>query len=55
MSGGRKVEGDIAIGVTQSQVDLWVREGVQEDAEGVWVACLGCVVEGGIAFEILKV
>ena len=53
MGGGREVEGYVAIGVTQSQVDLWVREGVQEDAEGVWMACLGCVVQGGVTFEIL--
>jgi hypothetical protein len=53
MGGGGEVEGDVAIGVTQSQVDLWVRQGVHEDAEGVWMACLGCVVQGGVTFEIL--
>lgn len=55
MSGGREIEGNIAVGVSQSQVNLWVREGLQEDAKGVWMACLSSVVEGCVAFEILKV
>ena len=55
MGGGCEVERDVAIGVTQSQVNLWVREGVQEDTEGVWMACLGSVVQGGVTFEILKI
>jgi len=55
MGGCCEVERDVAIGIAQPQVDLWVCEGVQEDAEGVQMACLGSVVQGGIAFEILKV
>ena len=28
MGGGREVEGDVAVGVSQSQVHLWAREGL---------------------------
>ena len=55
MGGGREIQRDVAVGVSQSQVNLRVREGLQEEAQGVWMACLGSVVEGGVAFEILKV
>ena len=55
VGGGREIEGDVSVGVSQSQVNLWVSEGLQEEAKGVWMASLSSVVEGGIAFEILKV
>jgi hypothetical protein len=55
MCGCCEVEGDVAVGVSQSQVHLWVLEGLQEEVKSVWMACLGSVVERGVAFEILKV
>ena len=55
MGGGSQVQGHVAIVVTESKVDVRVREGLKQDVEGVWVACLRCIVERGVSFEVLLV